>query len=340
MSRKANALRIGLFALGGVALLVAAVVTVFSGRLFDDPERAIMHFKGSVYGLQVGAPVVFRGVRLGKVVSLSVVHDPATGAFGVPVVAEIDRAMIRSTQNTAPSLQQLVQRGLRAQLLTQSLLTGQLYVDLDITPGAVTAATAASGNNGGLVEIPTSSTALQTLFTQLQGVNARGIVDDVAATVASAKQLLGSAQLQKALEEIAAAAGTLQRMGSTLERRIGPLADAAQGTLADTRRAVGSTGAAADRVAAAADRVGSASGRIDALLAPDSPLVARVQQAADELARTAAALRQATAEESPVMQNVERALQDASRAARAVRELADQLERQPESLLRGRRAPP
>ena len=362
MKRRANALRIGLFAIGGLALLVAAVVAVFGGKLFAHTERAVMYFDGSVYGLQVGAPVVFRGVRLGKVVSLGVMHDAATDAFLVPVVAEVDRSLIRDPQGrsagtqAALSLPRLVQRGLRAQLLTQSLLTGQLYVDLDLAPVAATVsaatttaaptlpratpADASPRSMAGLVEIPTATSGMQSLLGQLQRLDLGGMLSEITGAAASARQLANSPRLHKVLEEFAAAAATLARLAATLERRVGPLADAAQGTLADTRRAVGSVDGAADRVSAAADRVGTAAVRVDTLLAPGSPLLASAQRAADELARSAAALRQATAEDAPVMQNVERALHDVSRASRAVRELAELLERQPEALLRGRPVAP
>ena len=75
MTPRPHALRIGLFAIGGLALLVMAVASVFGGRLFADSERAVLHFNGSIYGLQIGAPVVFRGVRMGGVVSIG---KPAT----------------------------------------------------------------------------------------------------------------------------------------------------------------------------------------------------------------------------------------------------------------------
>lgn len=354
MSRRAHALRVGLFALGGLGLLLAAVIAVFGGTVFARPERAVMHFDGSVYGLQVGAPVVFRGVRLGKVVSVGVVHNASTGAFSVPVLAEVDPGLIQDPQGqpagaqAALSLTHLVQRGLRAQLVNQSLLTGQLYVALDLAPATgarapsagLPAPAAPAGAVAGLVEIPTATSGMQSLLAQLQELDLRGMVGQISAAAASASQLMASPKLQQTLAELAGAAGTLARLAATLERRVGPLADAAQGTLADTRRAVGRVDVAADRVSAAADRVGTAAVRVDTLLAPGSPLLASTQRAADELARSAIALRQATAEDAPVLLNVERALHDVSRASRAVRELAELLERQPEALLRGRSAAP
>jgi paraquat-inducible protein B len=172
----------------------------------------------------------------------------------------------------------------------------------------------------------------------------RGLLAELSAAASSAKQLMGSPQLQKAIEDLGNATRTLQSLGSTLEKRVGPLADAAQATLGDTRRAAGNAGEAAtraaERVGSAADKLGAAAGRVNGLLAPESPLLQRVQSAADELARSAVALRQATADDGALVQNMDRALQDVSRASRTVRELADLLQREPEALLRGRAHPP
>jgi paraquat-inducible protein B len=361
MNSRPNALRIGLFAIGGLALLMAAVVTVFGGHWLARTEVAVMHFSGSVQGLQIGSPVVFRGVRLGRVVGLNVVHDAKTGRFSVPVRAEIDRSLIQDPLGRAAAdqpglaLANLVARGLRAQLANQSLLTGQMFIDLDLqesglsnvkvgdASSASTAITVQRSSDGAVI-VPTQANTLDGLLAQFQGVDLRGLVADLSAAAASAKQLMASPQLQKAIEDMAGATRSLQSLSNTLEKRVGPLADAAQATLGDTRRAASSAGLAAeraaDRVGSAADKLGSAAGRVNALLAPESPLLQRVQSAADELARSAVALRQATADDGALVQNMDRALQDVSRASRTVRELAELLQREPEALLRGRANPP
>jgi paraquat-inducible protein B len=340
MTPRPNAARIGVFAIGGLALLIAAVAVVFGGRLFAQTERVVMHFSGSVYGLQAGSPVVFRGVRLGSIKSIGVVHE--NGRFAVPVVAELDRDRIRNLHgdsaagDPAVALAALVQRGLTAQLATQSLLTGQLYVDLDLRPGGHAAARSVDG----MVEIPTALTRFQSLQDQLDRVDLNKMAQDVTATLAAARGLVAGPELKRTLAELAQASASLARLAATLERRAAPLADAAQATLGQAGQASVRVGTAAERVTAAADRVGSAAAHADALLAPGSPLLASVQKAADELGRSAAALREATTGESATVQDLQRAMADVSRAARAVRELADLLEQQPQALIRGRQAVP
>lgn len=338
--QRASALRIGIFTIVGIGLLAALAINLLGGRLFTHNERAVMHFTGSIQGLQVGAPVVFRGVRIGSVRAIGVVGDPQSGTFMLPVEVDIDRGLIRDEQGrtigSAPefSLSALVARGLSAKLAQQSLLTGQLYVDLDLRPGQ---SVSPRPHGGGMVEIPTTAaTTLQAMQAQLAGVDLGQVARDLVAITASLRQLVSGPQLRQTLDELAQTAAALNRLTHAIEQRVGPLADAAQGTLADARQLIVQAGGAAQRAAGAASRV-------EALLAPDSPLLASVQRTADELTRTAAALRAAAADDATAMQamrTLDQTMKDVSRAARAMRELAEVLERQPDALIRGRAANP
>lgn len=367
MTRRINATRIGLFVLVGLALLIAAIVAVSGGRLFASKERAVMYFGGSIYGLQLGAPVVFRGVRLGRVVSIGVVHDAASGRFTIPVVAELDRNLIRDLQGNpggtqaSLSLAALVGRGLTAQLSTQSLLTGLLYVDLDLrdlressasaaraalptpTPTPTTLAASAplaARNADDMVEIPTTATPIQALKSQIENLDIGKLMNDVSTIAASTREFVSGPRLRQVLEDVGRITAELNRLVARLDGRIDPLANSVQATLTDTRRMAGQLGVAAERVGASADRVAGTASRVDSVLANSAPLMQSLQLAAEELARSATSLRAATDEDSSLLSNVERATQDVSRASRAVRNLADLLERQPDALIRGRPAAP
>lgn len=358
MTPRPNALRIGVFALAGLALLVVATASIFGARVFADSERAVLHFQGSIYGLQGGAPVIFRGVRLGSVVSIGLTAGAQPGVVEIPVVVELDSELVASLAGSAPAtgtpaprpLNALIARGLRGQLATQSLLTGLLYVDLDLQPDvARPTATATSGLSavpgaaGPLTEIPTTATPLQTLQAQLEGIDLGRLAQDVSELAASTSRFVASPELRRTLDDLAQTAASLRAVSATLERRAAPLADGAQRTLAQAGQAASQAGAAAAEIGRAASQAGATAARAgrtldqaDALVAAGPPVLASVQRAADELARTATALREATAADAPVMQSTERTLADVARAARAVRELSELLERQPEALLRGR----
>lgn len=379
MKPSSHPLRIGLFVLAGLALLVAAVVVVGGARVFAATERGVLHFRGSVVGLQVGAPVVLAGVRVGSVVSIGVTLDEQRGALVAPVVVSLDRSSLlqslRAGASGAPvgggaspaaesgqgaALAALVRRGLQGDLAVQSLLTGQQYVDLSIDPSRLAGATLATGAASpssvgepgaltraeGLVVIPTRPPApsLQSQLSALAALDLRALVADLSAIASAARQFVGAAELKQGLADLSRLAANLARLSATLEQRVGPLAQGAQSTIDESRQAAAALNRAAERVGSmaegvnrTAEKLGRASDRAEALLAPEAPLARSLHQAAEQVAASAQALRQATAEDAPALQSLEATLAELRRTARAVRSLAETIEREPESLLRGRR---
>lgn len=330
--RKSHPAVLGLFVVSGLIVLFIAVVALAGGRLLVHKQKVVMHYAGSVYGLQVGAPVVFRGVRLGSVSAIGVAYDADTRNVTIPVTAELDREMLASISGDKPgttdpnALPSLVQRGLRAQLATQSLLTGQLYVDLDFRPEKP--AKLVSDDPRG--EIPTIATAFQELRNQVDNLDLRRLVDDVSAIASSTRRMVSGPEANHVLKNLEVATANLRQVSDTMDKRLNPLLDSAQDTLATTRLSMQRVGDAASSVKVSAQRVGANFG-------PDAPLMQSLRRSADELSRSATALREAAGEDSPTNQNLQRALHDVSQAARELRELANTLDEQPESVLKGRR---
>lgn len=342
MKRQLSPTLIGSFVVAGIALIATAIIALAGNSYFTRKERTVMHFSGSVYGLQVGAPVVFRGVRVGSVESIEVFYDRATDSFSIPVVAALDSDAVsgldgkRSDGDVGLALPALVERGLSAQLSMQSLLTGLLYVDLDLRPQRVGSL---RGTYRGATEIPTTATAIQNLRDQFDGMDFRRVAEDISAIAASARAVVSGPQLKQALDDLAEITASFKRMSSRLDQRLDPLADELQRSLVSTRVAMDATGKAAKSVDSTAVGLGRTSERVSDLLAPEAPLVVNLQRAADEVARTATALRETTSSDSTLMLGADRALDDLSRAARALRDLAEALEQQPDALLRGRKEP-
>src|SRR5262245_56657150 len=122
---------VGGFVLGAIALLVAALVLFGGAALFQSTRKAVVYFEGSVNGLSVGAPVAFRGVDIGSVTDIVLQVNAQTGTATIPVYIQIDPSKISwagGQQLTPEARQEVIKRGLRAQLATQSMITGQLIV--------------------------------------------------------------------------------------------------------------------------------------------------------------------------------------------------------------------
>ncbi len=142
MSSKANPKLIGAFVLGAIGLLAVGVVTLGGDRWFKERQTVVAYFPGSIKGLRVGAPVTFRGVAIGEVTEISVLFRPETLEAQLPVVFEIDPTRIldvgadpRETDRVRFN-RQLIEQGFRAQLETESFVTGLLAINLDFFPDA------------------------------------------------------------------------------------------------------------------------------------------------------------------------------------------------------------
>jgi paraquat-inducible protein B len=158
---------VGAFVLGGLALGVVAVLLFGGMQLFSTSVKAMVVFQGSVAGLVVGAPVTFRGVKVGTVQGLKVQINVPDLKPLIPVFLDLDPEQISWTNGTAQiaggDLKGAVNAGLRAQLILQSLVTGQLEVDLDFHPGTPALLV---GAPDGFLEIPTIPSDLQQLKDQ------------------------------------------------------------------------------------------------------------------------------------------------------------------------------
>lgn len=341
MSRHANPTLIGAFVLGALALGTTAVLLLAGGRWFQERHQHVLYFDGAAQGLQVGAPVVLLGVKVGSVKRIQLGLDPQTQRFMVPVTIELESHVVQSPKGEQINLQdpktlrRLIDRGLRAQLKIQSLLTGQLYVDLDFYPNKPARFIS---HDPSVSEIPTIPTTMEQLTNKLEGFPMDKFLADLASISSSIKTILSSEEVKSIPKRLDATLANLEALTAKLDREGSPLltkmrSDLAelQKTLTEVRTAVVRVGNAADRIGGTADKVGQA-----AEAAP--PLFKHMTTASDELARAARNLHNLADDDSPTVQHLNTAIEEISRSARALRMMADTIEQQPQSLLLGKRA--
>src|SRR5439155_9984162 len=150
-----------------------ALAVLGSGTLFKKSHKFICFFRGSLNGLNVGAPVKVRGVQIGSVAEIRLRLDPSDGRFkaergvlgSLPVILDVDESQLTARGGTGEALKPeelngMIKHGLRAQLGTESLLTGLLYIEVDLHPGTPLKLMLEPGSSPYL-EIPTIPTNLQ-----------------------------------------------------------------------------------------------------------------------------------------------------------------------------------
>lgn len=189
MTEKGTKTLIGFFVMCALALLVGGVMIVGSGT-FSSQARFVCFFDASLRGLLPGSPVYFRGVRVGKVVSIQINADMEDLSFLTPVVIELEKAVIKSSHTELFNLlgrdstddtllTELVHKGLRARLGTLSFVTGQLSVDLDMLPDAPPPTARQMRPYEDIIQIPTVPSSLDEMLNLVTDVPVKDIAGEL-----------------------------------------------------------------------------------------------------------------------------------------------------------------
>jgi paraquat-inducible protein B len=313
-----------LFLVIGLALGMAGVLIFSSGNLFHPQQKCILYFDGSLKGLDPGAPVKFRGVTIGKVDQVLIRHNQARDDYSMPVIIAVDKKVVqtKSDENlqigNQARMNENIRRGFRGRLDAESLVTGVLYVSLDMVPDAPPPVFHQLRPE--YSETPTMPSQVQQLLANLEHFDLPGISTKLTAVLArldtslghldfpqinagvtnllgAANQLLASPDLTNSVQAARRALDHVQSLLARIEGRVDPLADnltntlfEAQKTLADVRRGAQN---------------------LSELLGPDNSFGSDLTQALEQLGN----------------------------AGRAVADLAEFLQRNPNALLAGRKKP-
>src|ERR1700757_1633391 len=162
MAKKANAKLIGGFVAGAIVLVIVGALAFGGAQFFAKKRAAVLFFQGSLSGVDKGSPVTFRGVKIGTVTNVSILYDVTKAVLRIPVHIEIDleKVQIVSGQRNERNIKTLVERGLRAQLQSVSLVTGQTAVDFDFRPDMPIRLV---GAEPGALELPTIPSSIDIL---------------------------------------------------------------------------------------------------------------------------------------------------------------------------------
>ena len=312
MSRQPNKTLIGAFVVGAVALAVAGLFTFSSGKLFTETRTFVLYFDGSLKGLDVGAPVNFKGIKIGSVTDIKVqLESEDFSDIRIPVHIEIDPDMIKESsalkkqdgyqkwrerkkemQRAGEVMKLMIDRGLRAQLISQSMVTGKLMIDLDFYPDKPARFVATEGE---YVEIPTIPSRLDEIAKAIEEVPFKELIAKATLTIEGIERLVNAPELKDTIVTLRDTIQDLRSLIKNLDGGVGQLTSNVESTLKKTS---------------------------DALV-----------QATNTLTAVQGELKDTT----PVIRyELSNSLKELADAARSLNALTDYLQRNPESLLRGK----
>jgi paraquat-inducible protein B len=333
MSKQASPTLIGAFVIGAIALVVIGLLVFGSGRFFADRLTWVTYFAGSVKGLRVGAPVNFRGVRIGEVTRIQVLYDEKDGSMLIPVVMEVVRGQVTlinqgdGQRGTETDIEALIQRGLRAQLQTDSLVTGLLSVDLDFYPDTpVEAVRIDSAEFSGYPEVPAIPSRMDELEQSLGAVMQEipGLLKDVRGLLTEITTGNTAESVDKILADVAHFTDSLDRATPAIDRMVKQAEESVS---------------AIQRVADSTNRIlTNNQDSIDAAIKELQPTVAAVRRMADQINNMVAENRQGLRDFSDTgLYEITGLAQDAQRMVNQITRIAEQMERDPASFFFGNR---
>jgi paraquat-inducible protein B len=346
MSVRANPTVIGAFVVGASILILAGLLLWGGTGMFRPKYRVVMYFDSAVTGLQKGAPVLLRGVRVGEVTEVNV----RWGTWLATVYAELEPDSLKGVRPRdldGAMNRAVTERNLRAQLRMQSFVTGVLYVALDdfrSTPIVL------RGLDKDVHEVPTVPTDIEIWTAKLEKVVdalAKLPLDELArsviATVDEAKRILKSPEVASSLKNLdgvlSDSRGLVRRvdkLAANVDDQVGPLSTEAQATLKSAQ----ATLAQAPALVADVRRVVA---KIDGQI---EPLLVSLKKSSDtagvtlERAQvTLAGVDGTLNQDTPLGYELVKSLQELRETLRSLGSLADSLERNPSAVLYGARRP-
>lgn len=326
MSMRANPTAIGGFLIGAAVIIVGSTAVLASSAWFQHRSTFVSFFSESINGLEVGAPVKFQGVPVGTVSELLIQIDQRDKTFQVPVRYDVDVTKLRTQLGTYVDLAdptvraQQIADGLRAQLQMESIVTGQLYIELMYNPEAQPPELESRATKW--PELPTTPSLMAAI-----GTGAGSVVADVIKVLFQVNKILGEIDMPEINAAVVATAQSVQRLVDAPEIRT------ALKQIPEVTAQVSRTMAAVETLAVTAE------GAV-------GPVGAQVERATTEMATALQVLRRTLEDtrgllsmDSGIGFEMQAVLRSLKEAADALQLLTITIEQSPDVLLRGKKPP-
>jgi paraquat-inducible protein B len=322
MSKKINPTSIGLFIVTGVALGVTGLLLFSSSKLFSRTQDRIAYFENSLNGLDVGAPVKYRGVTIGSVKRIMIQFNQDPKDFSLPVILELDEKLLRERLGdksmqffTPEAIERSRRNGLRATLQTESLVTGVLYVGLDFQPNAPPPVF--HELKPIYVEVPSEPTNVQQLINNLASLDLKNVEKNLNALLTNLNSSISNLHLAEVLDGITKVLSSVDRLASSPELKNDLIA---LHTTLDEYRLL-------------AEKLNK---RVDPLADDISKTLAEADRALIQVRGAAQNVRNQLAPDAPLPNNLEQTLRQLSEAIQSLTSLLDFLKQHPNALITGR----
>ncbi len=331
MSKQANMKLIGVFVVGAMILLTAAIVIFASGKFFQDRKFCALYFQESIRGLNTGAPVYFKGVKVGAVTDIKLFYHPEDEKLLSAVIVELDNDRVvnlrtrEKVETEATAVSYLVKtQGLKAQLDIQSLITGLLIITLDFHPEKPLVL---HNYLAEYEEIPTMPTQFEELAKAFQELPIKEMVKKLDKIIEGVENMVNSPDTREGIKSLSQASREAQQLIKKMNAEIGPV-------ITELRT---STVAARGAFQQAEKTLAMSEGVPGQLAAQARDTLAQTRATLKKVDENLAALKRFTQGNTEIAFQLEETLREFSGIARSLRTLTDYLEMHPEAIVTGKK---
>lgn len=345
MARKTNPKIIGGFVVGACVLVIAGVLAFGGGEFLKPKAEAVIFFQGSLGGLDVGAPVTFRGVKVGTVTKIVIEYDIAKQVLNIPVYLQLETEkfqIVSGQRNPLKNMDALISRGLRGQLETLSMVTGQTSINFDFHPGTPIRLLGIKKGVQEFPSIPSSmaqlTASVSSVLEKLSSLPLDQISTQIITTIDSAHQVLKDA------DTVMSGAGGLV---ASVNAQVKPLGDSlistsdqANLTLQEARKRLELREGEPmqnlnETLVAGRALINNLNRSLPQLIAAAQPVMATMSKALDQAYLTLRTAQNAISMDSPLMYQLNSTLRELKAAVTAVRIFAEYIQRNPNALITG-----
>ena len=315
-----------MFVVGAIGLIVAAVLVLGSGKFLKDRPKYVTYFQGSVKGLSVGSPVVFRGVKVGTVTEIKMRFDPKAFEMQIPVYVELGEGNLEIVgadeslrgQIIEGHTQDLIKRGFRARLATQSFVTGQLMIALDFHPDTPVNLVGADPT---YTEIPSIPTTLEELQNKLEALPLEETFNKLQNVADGIDKLVNSPEITRIIGSAAQGIDDATKLIHEVKQQVKPLASDMSEAAKEMAKLAAETRKNLEEVAHSfgktSDEAGLAFNRAEVVLNN---------------------IENMTEESSPLNHTLTKTLKELEMTVLSLRVLFENLDQQPQSVFFGKKA--
>lgn len=320
MSNKSQSTAIGGFVLGAIVLLVGAVMFFAKARFNEPVNQFVMFFDGSLAGLDEGSPVVFKGVQVGSVKDIEVISDPDNLEIYTPVYVNIYpdsfKGLNGHEDNMRDITNRIVEKGLKATLETQSLVTGRMRIALEFRPDVPIKKL---GIVKDVPEFPTAPSALSVFADEVSRLPLADIANNMNKLLENANNFITDTDIDQSLKNFNQTIDRYREVAETFNTEIKPVADEFKQTM--------------DEYEALARNLNN---KVPQLVGSMEKSFNGLEKVLVDTQKLVSSIEHSYGTESELQYQLNQTLEELSKAAHSIRVLTDYIERHPEALIYGK----